>query len=248
MDHNQKTRRWVMAGVVTAGAAMAFAQITSFPALAEVQSLDVSGFSEINARAGLDVRVEVGPDFAIEMEGKAAAMNTVDIHLEGSVLVLDRKRNWRDTLFSWKPDDRNVTVRVTLPALDAVVADAGASVAVSGRVEQALRAEANAGASLGLTGIGGAALEILADAGASVRASGTCSDVNARAGAGASVNLDGLDCATAEAEVSGGASMVVRAHESLFLQASGGGSLTAKGGGAIVRQEQSSGGSIIVRP
>ena len=248
MDHIQKTRRWVMAGAVTAGAALLFAQVAPFSAQAEVRSLALAGFSELSARAGMDVRVNVGPEFLIEMEGIADAIDTVDIHLEGAVLVVDRKRGWRETLFSWSRDEQKVTVNVALPELDAVAADAGASVVVSGMIERALRGKADAGASLDLTGIEGAALEIVASAGASVRASGTCTDVNARAGAGASVNLDGLDCATAVAEVSGGASMAVRAHETLSLRASGGGRLTAKGGGAVLRQEAGSGGSIRVRP
>jgi len=237
-----------MAGAVTAGAALLFAQVTSFPAQAEMRGISFTGFTEISVRAGLDMRVEVGPEFSIEMEGKGAAIDTVDIHLEGATLVVDRKRGWRETLLSWSSDDRKVTVHVAAPTLDGVTADAGASVTVSGVVEHALRAEAFAGAAMALTGINGAALDIVADAGASVVAAGTCSEMAVRASGGASVYAANLDCATAIAEASGGASVIVSAHETLSLQASGGGSLIASGGGVVLRQEASSGGSLIVQP
>ncbi len=238
----------MVALVSIATLAIALGIPAAFTAQAETRGFDQSGFSAVRVNSGLEMVVEVGPAFSITAEGEREAIDTVDIYLEGTMLVAVRKHDWRETLFSWSSDNRQVTLNVTLPRLDAVAADAGAHVEVSGLLETVLQAEASAGAAIALVGIQGASVALAASGGASIVARGTCSEIVVQASGGASVNAGGLDCAASTAEASGGASVSVSASEAHVLQASSGASLTAKGGGRIAQQEARSGANISVRP
>ena len=244
MESRHSKKRWIKAGVATAGAALLLAQMTSFAAQAEVRSVEFAGFTAIDLSSGLAMDINVGPNFSVAIEGAPEAIDKVDIHLEGSTLVASR----RHSLFSWSNDNRQVTLSVTMPKLEAVAADAGAHIGVSGAIEQSVQAVASAGANIVVTGIDGAAVSLEASGGASIEARGTCSEIVVRASGGASVDAGLLACAVSTAEASSGASVRVKASESQDLRASSGASLTAKGGGRIVWQDASSGANISVRP
>ncbi len=220
---------------------------TAFTANAEMRGFEQTGFSEIRVGAGLEMVVEVGPAFSIAAAGEAGAIDTVDIRMEGAALVVDRKRNWRDTLFSWSQDQQRVQLTVSLPVISGLEAGAGAHIEISGIMEVPLQAAASAGASLRLNGLDGADVVITASSGASVMADGTCAALQAEARSGAYIQAPMLACAAVTADAKSGASVEVNGSETLSLGASGGGSVFAHGQGTVMREEMRSGGSITVK-
>jgi hypothetical protein len=219
---------------------------TAFTAQAETRGFDQQGFSALRVSSGLDVALQVGPGFSIEAEGESAAIDTLDIHMEGATLVLNRTHDWKETLFSWAPDRQQVRLVVSMPAVTAVAAEAGARVELSGEVQAPLRAEASSGASLALHGLDGADVEIIAGSGASVVADGTCSALQAAASSGATLEASMLECADVTADAALGATLAVNGAKTLSLGATGGGSISAHGAGAVTHEAKDVGGRIAI--
>jgi hypothetical protein len=191
--------------------------------------------------------VEVGPAFSIAAEGETDAIDTVDVHMEGATLVVARSRNWRETLFSWSSDQQRVLLRVSMPAVSTLTADAGARIEISGEISQPVQATASAGAALRLRGVDGADVVVTARAGASVMADGTCGTLRAEASGGASIQAAALVCSGVMADAMSGASIEVNGEDALSLGASGGGHVFAHGAGGITREDMNSGGSITLK-
>lgn len=191
--------------------------------------------------------VEVGSAFSVDAEGESGAIDTIDIHMEGKTLVVERKHNWREMLFNWSRDRRRVRLSVRMPMVSDVEAQAGAQVEISGDISQPLQANATAGAALLLKALDGADVTMSANAGASVVADGTCGTLRAEASSGASIQASALACAAATADASSGALVEMNGEVALSLGASSGGSVVAHGAGGVTRQEMNTGGGITVK-
>ncbi len=83
----------------------------------------VADFTQVELRGSDDVKVAVGPAFAIRAEGPAKLLEQLEIRKDGATLKVGRKR---DGNFSWGANDGKLTVFVTMPSI------VGAAVAGSG--------------------------------------------------------------------------------------------------------------------
>ncbi len=248
MDYKPTPKRLATALTATSIAAIILAATTTgFSARAETRGFAQSGFTALRVSSGLEMEVEVGPAFLVAAEGESEAIDTLDIRMEGATLVVERKHNWRETLFSWSSDQQRVLLRVSMPAVSTLTADAGARIEISGDIRQPLQAIALAGAALWLKGLDGADAVVTARAGASVMADGTCGTLKAEASSGASIQAAALVCSGVMADAMSGASIEVNGEDALSLVASGGGHVFAHGAGGITREDMNSGGSITVK-
>lgn len=212
----------VLTGVLTAGAVSALA-ITA--AQAETQTYDLSGFSVIDASAGVDVEVTVGGDFSVRAEGSAEDLERLRLERRGDALEIGRSRDrggWFQMGRRW-----DVTVYVTMPSMTGVDVSSGADVKASGIDAGRFSASVSSGADAEL--------------------SGTCDTIEADGSSGADLDARDLRCANAVADVSSGADLIVYASESVEADASSGGDVSVYGAPKTTNIDKSSGGGVSIR-
>lgn len=184
------------------------------PAAAEVRNL--SGFTKVDASAGTDVTVNIGPAFRVEVTGPGA--DRIQTTVQGDTLHVRPTPG-----FHWgrRPP---AEIRITMPSISGLSASSGADLEASGLNGGDVRLESSSGADLD--------------------ASGTCRSVNASASSGADLNARRLVCESGSANVSSGADVIVYVTGALNVDASSGGDVTAIGDPRLGDISLSSGGSL----
>ena len=80
------------------------------------QSFDVSGFTGVKVAGPDDVTIRRGDAFSITAKGPKAVIDELEIELAGDMLSIGRKNSG----FSFRGDDNDVEIAITMPALRAV--------------------------------------------------------------------------------------------------------------------------------
>lgn len=171
-------------------------------ASAETQTFDLIGFDGVSAAHGIQVIVDVGEPFSVEAESTNAD------HLEK--LQIDTRNDTLRVRRSGLPfsltgtEDWNVTVRVSMPALD--------------------HADASSGSNLVIDEVTASQLEVTASGGARVEITdGSCDALAAASSGGASLDLGQVECESVRADASTGANIDVFANRTIEADASTGG-------------------------
>ncbi|WDI30357.1 DUF2807 domain-containing protein [Hyphococcus flavus] len=206
--------------VLTAGAVSCLAFSA---AQAETRNFDFSGFSAVEASAGLSVEVTVGGDYSVRAEGDADDLEKLRLELDGDTLEVGRKRS---SIFQ-RNSRSDITVFVSMPSMN--------------------EASASSGSELTATGIDAGDFSASVSSGAEATLSGTCDTIDASGSTGADLDADDLRCSHADADVSTGASLSLYASESIEADASTGGDIVVYGGPANTDIDKSTGGSVRVR-
>lgn len=193
-------------------------------AYADTQSYDFSGFTVIDASAGVDVEVTVGGSYSVRAEGEPEALERLKIERDGDALEIGRTH---DRAFFSPGRKWKVTVYVTMPELNGVDASSGADVVASGIDAGDFSASVSSGADATL--------------------SGSCATIRADGSSGADLNARDLECENAIADVSSGADLTLYASQSLEADASSGGDITVYGSPKNTNIDKSSGGGVSVR-
>lgn len=198
--------RLILAGCVLA--------LAAGPAFAEMR--DHSGFTRVDASAGNDVIVTVGPNFSVDVTGPGADQVITRVH--GGTLMIERPRgpHWG----SWRDSE----VRVTMPRVDGL--------------------SASSGAELVATGVNGGDVALDSSSGAELRVSGSCATFIADVSSGAEIHAEDLRCENGSVDASSGADARVYASGRLNVDASSGGGVVAYGDPSIGDIDLSSGGSL----
>lgn len=197
-------------------AACAFVIASGGTALAEPRNL--SGFTRVDASAGVDVEVTVGPGYSVDVSGPGA--DRIVTRLAGQSLIVERQRGWS---WGWGRSPR-AEVRVTMPRVEALSASSGADLVVSG--------------------VNGGDIALDASSGADLRVSGSCASFTADVSSGADIHAQDLRCEGGRVEASSGADARVFASGRLDVEASSGGGVVAYGNPGIGDIDLSSGGSL----
>jgi hypothetical protein len=177
---------------------------------------NVSGFTAVEARAGTDVEVTVGPNFSVDVSGRDA--DRIVTRVTGDRLIVEPQRGW-----SWR-GPRNAQVRITMPRVTGLAASSGAD--------------------LTATGVNGGDISLASSSGADLTVSGTCASFTADASSGADIHAQNLRCENGSVDVSSGADARVHASNRLNVDASSGGGVVAYGNPGIGNIDLSSGGSL----
>lgn len=188
-------------------------------ALADEKTYDLRDFDSIAVSAGVTAEINVGPDYSVRAESTAEGLERLEIRLKGSELQIGREHD----RFFWRRHE-DVTVYVTLPALNALDASSGSQARASG---------VNAGNFV-----------VDASSGANVDISGRCRSLTIDVSSGADVEAADLECESATADASSGASAEIFASESVIADASSGASIRIYGGPDKVNTDTSSGGGV----
>ncbi|WP_428407958.1 head GIN domain-containing protein [Hyphococcus sp.] len=207
--------------IAAAGAASVSALSLAY---ADTQSYDFSGFTMIDASAGVDVEVTVGGAYSVRAEGEAEALERLRIERDGDALEIGRTH---DRSFFSPGRKWQVTVYVTMPELNGVDVSSGADVKASGIDAGDFNASVSSGSDAVL--------------------SGRCRTITADGSSGADLDARELKCENAVADVSSGADLIVYATESLEADASSGGDITVYGSPKNTNIDKSSGGGVSIR-
>src|SRR5262245_52459339 len=198
--------------LILAGCALAMASLGT----ASAAPRDLSGFTGVEANAGTDVWVTVGPGFSVDVSGPGA--DQVVTRIVGHTLVVGHESGWH-----WGRRQR-ADVRVTMPRVESLSASSGADLVV--------------------TGVNGGDIALDSSSGADLRVSGQCASFNADASSGSDLDARELRCENGSVDTSSGADARVFASGRLNVDASSGSDVTAYGNPGLGNIDLSSGGSL----
>lgn len=187
----------------------------------QTRTVDVGAFTVIDASAGVDVEVAIGPTQSVVLTGDPKDFDRLDVRVVGGRLKISPKRELGLASWGRGPD---VVVKVSAPRLEAIEASSAADVVARGFTGGDLRLDASSGADL--------------------VAVGTCASLTVDASSGADVNAGDLRCARVKADASSGADVVVRGVAFVEADASSGADVIVKGKPERLDSASSSGGSI----
>lgn len=208
-------RSMLLAGVALAGAMLASS------AFAETKTYALADFTRVSAAAGVSVDIAVGGDYAVTATSSAEGLERLEIKVvDGALQVRRKAKGWR-----WKRGEE-VSVKVAMPALEAIGVSSGASVDA--------------------VGVDAGAFAIDASSGGSLDVAGKCDALTVDVSSGGNVDAETLICRTANASASSGGSADIFASESVNADASSGGSVDVNGSPKTVNKDTSSGGSVDV--
>ncbi len=188
------------------------------------QTLDLTGFDQIEIAGVFEVNVTVGGDFSVTVSGAPSEMERLEASVQNGELILDRedhtfgKRNWRDL---------GLTAEITLPALTAIDIAGVADGSVTGVDADNFEVD--------LSGVGDLTI------------AGTCGRLDADVSGVGDFNGQGLECRDVEIDVSGIGDASVFASESVDASVSGIGSIDIYGSPQQVKKSNSFIASINVK-
>jgi hypothetical protein len=166
----------------------------------DTQQLDLTGFDRIDAGGGYHLVVTVGESWSVSLDGDAEDFDQLEASIRGDALVLRQHQR----LFQ-RRSNLDLTVQITLPALEALDLSRGIESEVSGIAAGALSVDVSTGAEATLSG-SCSALELDLSTGASLRARDlVCQSVDVDASTGSEGRIFASD--RAEARASTGASV-----------------------------------------
>ena len=168
------------------------------------RGFEVAAFQSVALQGPHNVVVTVGGQPSVRAEGDSAALDMLDIRVENGRLVVATRRGW-----SWSGPHGEVTVRVTVPALNE------ASIGGSGdmRIDrvQGDRFEASIGGSGG------------------IRATGTTETADISIAGSGDMVLDSLQTRRTHVSVMGSGNIAVQASEAVDGSIMGSGDVTVRG-------------------
>ncbi|MEZ5996740.1 MAG: head GIN domain-containing protein [Hyphomonadaceae bacterium] len=186
---------------------------------AHAESRALSGFTGVSASAGVDVEVNAGSEFAIDVSGPDASR--IITRVSGNTLVVEPERRFG---FHWGRHHNNARVRVSMPQIESL--------------------DASSGAQLAARGVNGGDISLDASSGANIEVAGACATFRADASSGADIHAAHLLCENGSVDVSSGATVRVYASNRIDVDASSGGDVLVSGDPGIGSIDLSSGGSL----
>ena len=220
--------------------------ITATAGLAQDQTYDFANFNTIEADAGVEVNVTLGPDYSVTAIAKSGDIADLDITLEGKTLAVTREassRGW--SLFSFGSDTDEFIVTVTMPDVIGLETASGAAVNLTGTTGSLETLDASSGSFIAVADAALDMMRIDVTSGAHVVVSGTCEELAIDTSSGAMVNAGDLRCDAIDVSASSGASVTAFATQSAKADASSGASIHLSGDANVIESETSSGASII---
>jgi phage shock protein PspC (stress-responsive transcriptional regulator) len=207
----------------------------------ETRTLQVSGFTKIDASSAYRVNIAPGKDYAVQVVGHTRDLDDSKMSVENGTLKLNQKG--KICFFCWNDA---ITVTITTPALD--------SIKGSGAVDYTVGSFSGTDFNIDLSGASKASIESLTENSTMVELSGASSAT--LSGKSKTLNLDlsgaskfngsNLVVDDATVDASGASHAEINATKTLSADASGASSIVYKGNPKIDKQDES--GSSRIRP
>ncbi|MBX4205257.1 MAG: DUF2807 domain-containing protein [Candidatus Doudnabacteria bacterium] len=217
------------------------AAVNDYRGNVETRTLQVSGFTKVDASSAYRINITSGKDYAVKVVGHTRDLDESNFAVEDGTLKLNHKG--KICFFCWNDA---VTVTITTPALD--------SIKGTGAVDYAVGSFSGANFSIDLSGASKAVIESLTESSTTIELSGASSTTVS--GKSKLINLDlsgasrfdGTNFVSEEAtaDASGASHAQIYATKTLSAEASGASSILYKGDPKIDKQDES--GSSRIRP
>ena len=228
--------------------------LASNHAFAESRTFDLAPFSQIDASAGIDVRVKQGPTQSVRVEARSSKdYDHLELSVRNGKLEAATEYGFLDFIFDGGligtvfNRDLSLIVHVTIPQLESVAASSGANIQVTDVSGDNLRARASSGGDVNLNEISFQSVSLSASSGADLTAQGTCIEVSGNVSSGADINAKDMECKNAQANASSGGDLTLFASQSVDANASSGGDISIVGDPQRIDINTSSGGDIHIR-
>lgn len=216
--------------------------LAASPVLAETLTYDLATFHAVDIQTGIDATVVRGDTQSVSAEARSSdALTDLKVEVVGGTLkaYIDR------SLFDFRLfDRREIRIKITVPALDAVAASSGADVQVDGLAGQDVRVEVSSGADINVVNVAAETIDISVSSGADATLAGTCGTAKVSVSSGSNLNAGTLECRAVDAEASSGADADVFASADVRADASSGGDITVRGNPAKRDVDESSAGDV----
>ncbi|SHF09857.1 GIN domain-containing protein [Devosia limi] len=221
-------------------------------AIAQERSFELTGFDKIDISTGLDAIVTLGDAFSVQAQSRnQQVLDKLEITVSGDTLTARIESNFLEFILGggllgqFIAGGNAATIRITLPALRAVNASAGADVDITAPKGD-LVIDVSSGADIDITRATLGTVTVDASSGSDAELSGACDSISASASSGADIDAEDLLCETAIATASSGGHISVHATDSLEADASSGGAIEVTGNPRQTDIDRSSGGSVSI--
>ena len=201
------------------------------------QTRDLSGFAAIAVSGGINLKLQQGDDFLVEVTGADA--DDVITEVQDGTLVI--RRQGRKSVLGWWAGS---TAAVRLPVLESLAASGGSDVEATGQFSgDKLDVVASGGSDVEIS-VAVTSLNVEASGGSDFDLSGTADMAMLRASGGSDLNGRNFRAREVQLHTSGGSDSIFGVDERLSGDASGGSDVTYIGNPGKVEVETSSSSDI----
>jgi phage shock protein PspC (stress-responsive transcriptional regulator) len=178
----------------------------------EEESLDVSGFDEIELHGAFEVEVRHGDEYAVSFEGPEQVKNHYELKTEGERLVVNYKGSWSENLF----EVEKIKIEITMPRLEKIRAQGEGKIELKDFESDDL--DINLSGPVKLSGRGRATnVDINLSAKSDVELEGTAENLEASIDGGSHLDAFTFEVKNATVEVYGTSTAKINARETLEI-------------------------------
>jgi hypothetical protein len=225
-----------------AGIAAGMVALATMAAQAESRTYNFDAFTAVDISSGINAEIMVGPAQTVRAESPhVEELDELIIDVRNGKLSAHADWNLLD-LFSL--GERQITLHITVPALDSAEASAGADIDVTGISGDTVTLSSSSGADIDAKAAAGGSFRIDVSSGADINVDGTCNTAKVNVSSGSTLRAEKLECADVDIDASSGATARIFAGASLKANASSGADIEVHGKPSQVDEEESSGGDI----
>jgi hypothetical protein len=186
---------------------------------------DLQGFDAIEVSGGIDLNIQQGPEYIVEVVASAGDAARVSTEVDGSTLEIRQQRT-TSGLFNWF---NSYSVNVTLPALESLTASGGSDIRAEGVISgDTLTLRATGGSDV-VIDVDLTEFDVRTSGGSDVVLRGTAQSLRVETSGGSDLDAQRLEAEDAYVQSSGGSDITLTALNRIDVRASGGSDVSYSG-------------------
>lgn len=243
------------------GAILYLSQVDEHKVVRGEQSSDLSDYIKISVNASVDLKVQVGEDYSLNVEAEQEDLDRLNIYVKGRTLVIENKAY---TFGSWQGDEPEIAISLPLlkkftlnGSADAeisglhgkffkVVVNGSGSVDFEGSSDE-LRAEINGSGELNSRSFDCRESDVEINGSGSVTLKGTCKSLEIEINGSGDFSGRDFICEKVEVDVSGSGDLDVHARQSVDVDVEGSGDVVVYGNPKKVRDRSRNKKHVIIK-
>lgn len=203
------------------------------------QTYDLTGFTGVEVSGPDDVTIRQGDGFSISARGRKETLDRLEIKLDGTKLVIGRKREGFG--FS-NHDDDDLDIAITMPKLDAVRLTGSGSIDADAADGDAVEAVVTGSGDLKVAKLTGKSAEITVSGSGDIEiAGGTIGSGEFGVTGSGDIDADGLVATTLDVSITGSGNVDAQATGKADVSILGSGDVTLSGGATCATRQVGSG-------
>lgn len=205
---------------------------------ATTQAYDLTGFTGVKVAGPDDVTIRRGDAFSITAKGPKAVIDELEIELDGDMLSIGRKNSG----FSFRGDDNDVEIAITMPALRAVRLTGSGEIDADAVDGDTVEAVVTGSGDLKVGALNGKSAKITISGSGDIEVGGgTIGSGNFDVTGSGSIAAGGLAATTLDVSITGSGDVDAKASSSADISILGSGDATIGGGGKCSTRTMGSG-------